>query len=254
MSEHGVDCVLRKGRSYYAMPEFHAHDSLVELYYLVSGERRHFVGGEVFTMAPGGFLFIREGILHKTSFSGPGAHERWAAHLPSSWLLPLDFLPSFFSASDCGFLAPLFAELSDELSRTDQASIHLVRSLATRIVLLAWRKSRDSGKEGDPFVGKVNELVERNLKGDLSLSSVSSELGFSPTHFSRLFHGKAGMKWSDFLRAKRVSVAAAALERGASVAEASCEAGFSDPGYMKDVFKAVTGIPPSSWRKARKGS
>ena len=243
------ECTFRKVGAFYAMPDLHSHD-FFELYYLASGERRYFIQDTVFTVHSKGFVFIKPGLLHKTSFSGHGVHTRYFASIPRSWLLDIEsVLPPFFLCEDLPDLEYLFSLLQKESADGDDLAIFRCRAIASEIITVSFREYVKRNDESDDFVKNVAAFVNSNISGDLSLDSISRHMNLSPTYFSSLFHRKTGMKLSDFIRSSRVAVAAEVLEKGGLVKDASTLAGFSDPSYFKDVFRSVMKISPSSYKK-----
>ncbi len=248
MDEH-FSCTFRKRNAYDAMPDLHSHQ-FYELYFLSSGERRYFIQDTVFTVHAKGFVFIKPGQLHKTSFSGHGMHTRYFASIPKQWFADFDnLLPSFFLVENVPDLEYQFSLLQKEFQGVDELSNARSMSIAVEILVGAYREYMGRQNESDEFTKSVMEYIRDNLSGDLSLDGIAGHMNLSPTYFSSLFHKKTGMRLSDFIRSSRIAVAAEVLEKGGKVSEASGAAGFSDPSYFKDVFRSVMKISPSSYRK-----
>ena len=227
-------CQFRKASPYNSMASLHRHD-MCELYFLSSGERRYFILDTVLTVHAKGFVFIKAGLFHKTSFSGSSQHTRYVANIPSSWLsVAEDVLPLFFAVDDVPFLEVLFSQLQMEADNIDEVASLRARGLAAQIVSQAYREWKERQQPHDPFIDE---------------DSLASHMGYSRNYFSSLFHEKTGMKLSDFIRSSRISMACKALERGEKVSSAASLAGFSDAGYFKDVFRSVMKISPSAYRK-----
>ena len=127
-------CQFRKASPYNAMDGLHRHNQC-ELYFLSSGERRYFILDTVLTIHAKGFVFIRDGLFHKTSYSGSSQHTRYVANIPSSWLNGAeDVLPPFFAVDDVPSLEVLFSQLQMEADNTDEVSLLRARGLAAQIV------------------------------------------------------------------------------------------------------------------------
>lgn len=58
------------------MPWSHAHPNY-ELYFLLSGERRYFVGHRIYDVAPGELVVIPKNELHRTTAPGGVGYERY---------------------------------------------------------------------------------------------------------------------------------------------------------------------------------
>jgi two-component system response regulator YesN len=96
------------------------------------------------------------------------------------------------------------------------------------------------------------ELLDARHAEELSLESVSQELGVSPSHLSRLLGRHAGMGFADCLARFRVERAKAYLGSGGiSVKEAATMVGFRDPAYFARVFRRFEGESPAEFRSRR---
>ena len=233
----GFSCNYRKRASYDQMPGLHSHAGVCEFYFLSSGERRYFIQDSVVQVYAKSFVFIKPGLLHKTSYLGGGGHSRYHATVPAGWLDGIiDSLPPFFVCHHQEVLEALFADLLLESRGTDCFSMAFCQALSVEILVKAYRSYQDSMSPRDDFLDRVSAYVRRNLTGEVGLDAVSCQMNLSASYFSTLFHRRSGMRYSDFVRSMRISVAVDALERGCSVRQASALAGFSDPGYFKDVL------------------
>ena len=200
--------------AYDRMIELHSHEGLCELYFLSSGERRYFIQDTVVPVHAKGFVFIKAGLLHKTSYLGGGQHSRYYANVPSLWFEDMmDSLPSFFVVEKVEDLEMLFSQLLREAEGDDLFSLARCRSLCVEILVRAYREYMSKTRKGDEFLEE--------------------------------------MRLGDFIRAMRISVAVDALDAGRSVGDAALLAGFPDPGYFKDVFRKEMKISPSVYRKSR---
>jgi two-component system, response regulator YesN len=98
------------------------------------------------------------------------------------------------------------------------------------------------------------ELLEERHSEDLSLESVASELGVSPSHLSRVLARHAGMGFADCLARMRVERAKSFLAAPAvSVKEAAAMVGFRDPAYFARVFRRFEGESPAEFRSRSLG-
>lgn len=108
------------------------------------------------------------------------------------------------------------------------------------------------------FIQRMNDVVdyiEENLSvtdGDrLKAESLAGISRTSACHLQRMFAFFADMPLSEYIRRRRLSVAAADLRAGMSVLDASLKYGYSSPTAFNRAFKAVHGTAPSAVRKGR---
>jgi AraC family transcriptional regulator len=94
---------------------------------------------------------------------------------------------------------------------------------------------------------KCHYYIESNLKNQLSLEIIASEMGYSPYHFGRIFQAYFGMSVMEYVRKRRLSVSAHFINRGSKIIDAAIDFGFDTPsGYSKS-FKKNLGTTPSRY-------
>jgi uncharacterized protein (TIGR02466 family) len=85
------------------------------------------------------------------------------------------------------------------------------------------------------------------------LATCAAAVGLSPTHFQREFSRWAGLSPKQYQSALAHGAAGEALREGASVLEASFEAGLSGPGRLHDLFIAHEGLTPGEAKSGGEG-
>jgi AraC family transcriptional regulator of adaptative response/methylated-DNA-[protein]-cysteine methyltransferase len=86
-----------------------------------------------------------------------------------------------------------------------------------------------------------------------ALSEVAEAVGYSPSHFQRLFKQVTGLSPAAFARAIREERAVAALRNGDRVTDAIYDAGYESPARFYVAMQARLGMTPSAWRKGGAG-
>jgi len=86
------------------------------------------------------------------------------------------------------------------------------------------------------------------------LDSCAQEAGFSKAHFQREFTRWAGLSPHQYQTALAHGAAGDLLRQGASVLEASLDAGLSGPGRLHDIFIAHEGLSPGEAKTGGKGA
>jgi AraC family transcriptional regulator len=95
------------------------------------------------------------------------------------------------------------------------------------------------------------DFMEAHLKGDLRLSELAQEAGISASHFIRSFRQSTGKTPYQFLLHLRVERAQMLMrERRISLAGTAVASGFADQHHLARVFRRVTGLTPSSYRRS----
>lgn len=92
--------------------------------------------------------------------------------------------------------------------------------------------------------------IDRHLDHTLELSSLAEHVHFSPFHFHRVFAAWMGETLGDYLRRRRLDVAALMLAQPEprSVLEVALAVGFGSSEAFARAFKLRFGQTPSAWR------
>ena len=88
---------------------------------------------------------------------------------------------------------------------------------------------------------RVLSYIQENFRGDVSRKRISSELGYSPEHISRVFHTYLGKGLSEYVNELRLSYIDSLIEDGdaRSITELIYDAGFgSQQTYYRERKKA----------------
>lgn len=99
----------------------------------------------------------------------------------------------------------------------------------------------------------VVEYIDRHLDRPLDLAALADVAHFSPFHFHRLFSAWMGERLGDYLRRRRVEVAAVRLSAQPRVAilDVALAVGFGSGEAFSRAFKDRFGAAPSVWRRAQ---
>lgn len=99
----------------------------------------------------------------------------------------------------------------------------------------------------------VIRYLDEHHAAQPDLAELASLVELSPGHFHRLFARWAGVTPKDFLQCLTLSHARAALADGASVLQASLEAGLSGPGRLHDLCVTLTAASPGEIKSGGAG-
>jgi AraC family transcriptional regulator len=110
--------------------------------------------------------------------------------------------------------------------------------------------SRDSRSEYESRMHRVVEYIDQHLDEPISLNAVAEVAYFSPFHFHRLFSAWMGETFGDYLRRRRIEVAAMRLaaQPRTRVLSIALSVGFGSAEAFTRAFNSRFGCSPTSWR------
>ena len=111
-------------------------------------------------------------------------------------------------------------------------------------------KNPDSRAEYRSRMHRVLAHIDAHLDEPLDLASLAGVAHFSPFHFHRLFAAWTGETLGDYLRRRRVEVAAMRLaaQPRSRVLDLALSVGFGSAEAFTRAFKARFGCSPTAWR------
>jgi len=185
--------------------------------------------------------------------------------------LELDRVPEiddFFAAED-PWLAGYFQMLASELEvrnplnrSSDPLLLDQSEHLLIRHLLRWYRRGLSSPKLGalparapaNPLrpavMRRVEEFVQADLAGEISLESLASVACMSVDHFLRSFRAASGVTPYQYVLALRLRKAAVMLKAGkAPIGAIALQCGFGNPSHFSVKFHAHFGVSPSRYRQ-----
>jgi AraC family transcriptional regulator len=98
-------------------------------------------------------------------------------------------------------------------------------------------------------LNRIVEFVEDHLTDDIDISAVASALGTTEYHVRRMFSSLAGMPLSEYIRRRRMSVAAADLRGDGDLLSIAVRYGYGSTEAFNRAFRAVHGVSPGDVRR-----
>ena len=98
---------------------------------------------------------------------------------------------------------------------------------------------------------RIADHVEAHLEEAIRIADLALLVNISEGHLHRAFRATTGETPLDFIHRRRVHKAIAILaSEPASIAELALRVGFSSPSHFSRVFRGLTGINPSQYRRS----
>lgn len=107
----------------------------------------------------------------------------------------------------------------------------------------------------DPFryyrhLRHAKRFVDAHLTEPIGLVDVSHAVGLSPAYFSTLFHKTTGVRFSDWLGHRRITVAKQLLcKDDRPVYQIAIDLGFGSVSTFERMFKKYEHVSPTVYRK-----
>lgn len=98
-------------------------------------------------------------------------------------------------------------------------------------------------------LNRLVELVEDRLADDLDVASLATELGTTEYHLRRMFSSLAGMPLSEYIRRRRMSVAAADVLGHRDLIGIAVRYGYGSTEAFGRAFRSVHGVSPGDVKR-----
>jgi len=104
-----------------------------------------------------------------------------------------------------------------------------------------------------PLLQRALWVIERHLHDELTLATIAQSCGVSTFHLSRAFSEHYGRSLTDYVRGRRLSLAAESLAGGApDILDVALASGYGSHEAFSRAFKTSLGLTPAAVR--RRGS
>ncbi len=99
-------------------------------------------------------------------------------------------------------------------------------------------------------LNRAMAYIEAHIDDDITLTDVSSVTAYSPYHFGRLFYYIADMSLSEYIRKRKLSLAAMKLQNGGDkVIDLAIQYGYDSADSFTRAFVKQHGVTPSNARQ-----
>ena len=94
------------------------------------------------------------------------------------------------------------------------------------------------------------DFMEQNITDELDIEEIAGKAALSPFYYQRIFGALCGMTVGEYIRARRMTLAAQELNRkGVKVIDAAVKYGYDSPDSFTKTFQKFHGITPSQARE-----
>lgn len=151
----------------------------------------------------------------------------------------------------------LFSNMLLEFEHYDKYSEVLLENMLSQLLLTVARE-HIFNPTTDIIIHNANKkildaicYIDSHFSENPHIEEISSYIGFSVSHFSRLFKQNTGVTFSTYLCLVKLQNSMVLLvHSNQSIEEIAIACGFSDASYLCHIFKKKYGISPSNYRKS----
>jgi AraC-like DNA-binding protein len=161
---------------------------------------------------------------------------------------PLPFVrdPVLRSTASAGPLTSLLTNIDEPIS--DLARVEIAASVADCLRTLGGSRDRGRATIDVHAVERARDYLAANAREQTPAARLEEISGSDRFTLARHFRRAYGTSPDRYRTMRRLELARVAIERGASLARAAAEAGFTDQSHMTRQFKRAYGLTPARWR------
>lgn len=247
--------------------EMHIHDCY-ELYYSISGGKQFLIDNRFYSIAPGDLFIINQYESHKLTQIDNQLHERIVLSIHPDYTkristadTDLDFC---FSNRNPGFQHKLSLNKEQQMrflyyvSKITSAKGYAhdiveqaaFMELLVMINALSNTNASESAESAFKYNHQVDDIlayINQNISQPITLEQVAADFFLSESYICRIFKQATGTTIGKYVTARRISIAKASLNDGASVNEAFEKSGFGDYSNFFKAFTRAVGVSPKKY-------
>lgn len=236
----------------------HTHEAFA-LGVIEQGAQAFYHQGRKHVAPAGSIITVNPGDVHDGKAFDPGGYQYRMVYLDPGMAAAL-LQRDARSGMPYGFRAPvtddreLAARLHGALVMMDghggpESQAALVHALGDLFVRHAGPIPGCRTVKDRALADRACRFIHERLEDGVTLKEIADHAGMSQYHFLRMFKAVKGLPPHAYIIGLKVRRAKAAMEGGASIAEAAADCGFSDQSHLTRQFKAFYGLTPGQFRK-----
>ena len=233
--------------------ELHTHNEF-ELYINLSGDVSFLVENNLYDLSRGDVIIARPGEYHHCVYRSDAPHKLF-------WILfdcqknkdILDFLKDGFREN---YISPQ-GDLREELIDLCYALHH--RSLTNEEKIYAFfrifailKQSKNNVSEKSLLSHELHKIIDYigiHIHEEITVNGIAKALYISQSTLERRFKEALNTTPSEYIKKKKLMLAAELLREGKSVLVAGTRVGYNDNSYFIELFKRYYKVTPYQYKK-----
>lgn len=172
------------------------------------------------------------------------------------------FISAIIKEAEMTFVIPKNDPTLKKLTKKENAILggeQLIKTYLEQLLILLLRDLRSVGdaevfpnKESmeNHLIDSVKKYVEEHAKGSFRIADVCACLGYSKSYLCRIFRAQTGTTISTYATEVKINIAKRLIrEDRLNFTEISDKLAFDNPQYFSRVFKRVTGMSPTEFKR-----
>lgn len=232
--------------------KMHCHD-FYEIEYILSGSGDYILDGRHINIKPNMIFFMSPINFHSVypnnvrliniMFDGNICNQSFLLHLTEK----AEALALELSGSDKNIVEAVLKELIENITNYDYSVALLNCVLAKLAGAYSGCSSAISASQ------KASLYILNNFRNNITLHTIASYVGFSPTYFSEIFKTETGRSFKEYLSSLRLEYARnLVMFSDKSITQICTESGFNDYANFIRKFKLRFGESPGKYRRLSK--
>ena len=232
----------------------HTHNQF-EIYINLSGDVSFLVENNLYEINRGDIIISRPGEEHHCIYKSDAPHEMF-------WILfdceqnkeLLDFLHEGFWSNHISPADNLRQELIDicfllnEKEPTEEEKIYYFFRIFA--ILKTSKKALSEQTDLLPYdLKNIIDYIESRICEEISIAEIASNFYISQSALERRFKKVLDMTPLEFIKRRKLTIAARLLQEGKSVLVAGVSVGYNDNSHFIKLFKKYYGITPNLYKK-----
>ncbi len=247
---------------------FHEFDKIV---ILLSGSVDYTVEGTSYKLRPWDILLVRNHMIHKALIDVTEPYERIIIYLNSAYI---DRFAPDSNLMECFALAEkrrfclmrpndderkavkLCLENIENCFDDEGFGADILRGASLTQLMVQLNRIMQSNSDTEREAAEHNEkialilsYINEHLSEELSVDELAARSYLSRYHFMRLFKAQTGCTVHNYIRQKRLNLAARLIREGMPAVHAASECGFSDYSAFHRAFAQTFGVSPGKIKK-----
>lgn len=262
--------------------KYHHYHSTYEIYYLLEGNRYHFIDRNIFFVQPGSLVFIAKNRIHKTSPAEQHFHrrflieieefvmEQWFEEMASGRLCSLftdEMSILTLTAAQQSFLNAKLNAIKQEAAQKKEAYEEMIEYLLREILLFSFRIKSEGNAAYIPSLNLIGPETEKirtvnrvagyladHYQESSSLDELASRFFTNKFYLTRIFKQVTGFTIREYLHIQRVQKAQEFLRTSLlPITEIALMVGFENVSYFEKIFRRYCMQSPREYRVSQKG-